>query len=157
MSLLISVFNFLLANGETSGNDNGNGGDGLNPLIFIPIALMLLAIVILPRFAMRKKGKNINDMRSTVRVGDEIMCTSGIIGKVLEIVEHPGGEKSFFVESGCEGSKSTMQIDCRALFENRTRMKELKEEAARQAEIDKINKENKLLKKQDSEQSTDSN
>ncbi|MCL2821690.1 MAG: preprotein translocase subunit YajC, partial [Firmicutes bacterium] len=91
----------------------------------------------------RRGGKQVNDMRTTLRIGDEVMTIGGIVGTVIEVNERSASDKDFVIETGAAGTKSTMLFDLRALHENRTRIAELREEAARQAEIDRINKENK--------------
>lgn len=132
---------FLLAEEQAAG---GCGSETL--LMLIILAAVMVVLIILPMFTNRKKAKEINDMRSTLRVGDEIMTIGGIIGKVIKIIERPSGEKDFTIETGLGDKKATMTFDMRALHENRTRMAELREEAARQAEIDKLKKEQRKSK-----------
>ena len=139
MSIFISVFNFLLANAENEG--------GIPWPIFIVFGVLMIPLLIFPMISRRKRGKQVNDMRTTLRIGDEIMTVGGIVGNIVEIIEKPAGDKDFIIETGREETKSTMRMDARALVENRTRMKELKEEAARQAEIERISKENKKIEK----------
>lgn len=137
----------LLAEEETKGGCD-TGSLLMLIILFVVMAFMLF---IMPMITGRKKAKQINDMRSTLRIGDEVMTIGGIIGKVVKIIEKPNGEKEFIIETGLGDKKSTMTFDMRALHENITRMTELREEAARQAEIDKLKKEQKKNKNREVE------
>jgi preprotein translocase subunit YajC len=147
MTFLLSFLNSLL--GTTGAPaDSATGGSGSNWVIWVIMGALLILIFVFPMITNRKKGKQINDMRTTLRIGDEIMTIGGIVGKITEIRELSNGEKDWVIEPGVGDRKATMTFDMRALHENRTRMNELKEEAAKQAEIQRIQKEQKKQEKQ---------
>ena len=117
-------------------------------IMWVIMGVLVVAILVVPMFTRRKRGKQINDIRTTLRIGDEVMTAGGIVGSVVEIKEHSSTEKDFVLETGTEESgKSKLQFDIRALYENRTRIKELREEAAKQAEIARLEKEAKDAEK----------
>ena len=133
---LFSIFNFLLANGEPE-------PDGIPWFLWAVMGVLVLAILVFPMISRRKRGKQVNDLRTTLRVGDEVMTAGGIVGIVVEVIEHSPTDKDFIIETGQSDNKSVLRFDLRALYENRTRIKELKEEAAKQAELARIAKEEK--------------
>lgn len=51
---------------------------------FIPLILLLVVMYFLLIRPQRKREKNINEMRSRVQVGDEIITIGGICGKVVK-------------------------------------------------------------------------
>ena len=54
---------------------------------FIPLILLLVVMYFLLIRPQRKREKNINEMRSRVQVGDEIITIGGICGKVVKTKE----------------------------------------------------------------------
>lgn len=131
------MYNFLIAT-SGSGEDNGNSW-----ILLVIMGVVLVAFLVMSMLSRRRGGKQVNDMRSTLRVGDEIMTIGGIVGTVVEIRERSPADKDFIIETGSGANKSTMLFDLRALHENRTRMKEIQAEAAKQAEIARAQREAK--------------
>ena len=134
--------------GSENGNGNGNGNGtgcfgGHDWILWVIIGVLIVAMLAVSTLSRKKRGRQINDVRTTIRIGDEVMTAGGIVGVVVEIKEHSATEKDFVLETGTEDIKSRLMFDARALYENRTRIKELREEAAKQAEIARIEKENK--------------
>jgi len=134
----LAIFNFLLANGEEN--------PGVSPWMWAVMGVLVLAILVFPMITRRKRGKQVNDLRTTLRVGDEVMTAGGIVGTIVQIIENSPTDKDFIIETGQEENKSVLRFDLRALYENRTRIKELREEAAKQAEMARIAKEEKKNK-----------
>jgi len=134
---ILSVFNFLLANTEPDPGWFQQWG------MFVILGLLVVSIIALPMLSRRKRGKQVNDLRTTLRLGDEVMTAGGIVGTIIQIIEHSPTDKDFIIETGQESNKSVLRFDLRALYENRTRIKELREEAAKQAELVRIAKEEK--------------
>lgn len=54
---------------------------------FVPLILLLVVMYFLLIRPQRKREKNINEMRSRVQVGDEIITIGGICGKVVKTKE----------------------------------------------------------------------
>jgi|GEM_PF-598877 len=132
----LSNFNFLLA-------ETNNGDGGVQWWMWVIMGVLIVAILVFPMISRRKRGKQVNDLRTTLRIGDEVMTAGGIVGTIIQIIEHSPTDKDFIIETGQEDNKSVLRFDLRALYENRTRIKELREEAAKQAEMAKIAKEEK--------------
>ena len=58
--------------------------------------------------------KEYNQMLDQLRTGDEVRTIGGIIGKVTKI-SNKGDVKTFTLETGSKGSKTTMEFDMAAL------------------------------------------
>lgn len=94
---LISV---LAETTTTSGNGN-TGGFNLGSLgMFIPLILMFVAMYFLMIRPQKKKQKEEQKMRESIRVGDEITTIGGIRGRIVNIKED-----EFVIESGADRSK----------------------------------------------------
>ena len=68
-----------------------------------PMLIMVLMFVALYFFMIRpqkKQEKQVNDMRNSLQVGDEITTIGGIIGKIVSIKE-----ETVTIETGRDGSK----------------------------------------------------
>lgn len=122
----------LIAEGE-GGKTGGNQW-----VMLVILGVLLIVMFVMPIFTNKKRNKQVNDMRTTLRVGDEIMTIGGIVGTVIEIREINAVDKDFVIETGTGEHKSTMVFDIRALHENRTRTKEIQEEMARQQEQQRL-------------------
>jgi preprotein translocase subunit YajC len=74
------------------------GGNG-----WVTIAMLVLMLAVFYFFLYRpqkKQEKQINDMRNSLEVGDEITTIGGIIGKVISIKE-----ETVMIETGNEKNK----------------------------------------------------
>lgn len=67
---------------------------------FIPLILLLVVMYFLLIRPQRKREKNINEMRSRVQVGDEIITIGGICGKVVKTKE-----ESLIIQVGADKVK----------------------------------------------------
>lgn len=96
---LISV---LADAGTTVANSGANGGKfNLGSLgMFIPLILMFVAMYFLMIRPQKKKQKEEQKMRESIRVGDEITTIGGIRGRIVNIKED-----EFVIESGADRSK----------------------------------------------------
>ena len=60
-----------------------NGAMGLVPQMLILVAFIILMYFMLIR-PQKKKEKSINEMRNSLRVGDEVVTIGGICGKIVK-------------------------------------------------------------------------
>ena len=66
----------------------------------IIIAVMFVALYFFMIRPQKKQEKQVNDMRNSLQVGDEITTIGGIIGKIVSIKE-----ETVTIETGRDGSK----------------------------------------------------
>ena len=66
----------------------------------IIIAVMFVALYFFMIRPQKKQEKQVNDMRSSLQVGDEITTIGGIIGKIVSIKD-----ETVTIETGRDGSK----------------------------------------------------
>lgn len=62
----------------------------MNILIVVPVLLMLVFMAI----SQKKKSKKEQELRNSIKVGDEIITIGGIVGTVVSVAE-----ESFVIES----------------------------------------------------------
>lgn len=76
--------------------------DGAMAMIstFLPFVLIIAVFYFMMIRPQKKREKAIQDMRSKIEVGDEIVTSGGIIGRVVSI-----REDSVVIESGSDRSK----------------------------------------------------
>ena len=77
---------FLLASSNTSSTAGGSGLMGTLTML-IPMVLMFAILYFFMIRPQKKKDKEIQDMRSGLQIGDEIITTGGIIGIVVSLKE----------------------------------------------------------------------
>ena len=65
----------------------------------------------------KKRQKQINALQDSVKVGSTIKTVGGIIGKVVEIRQTSPVDKEMVIETGNEGSKTTMVFDIQAVYQ----------------------------------------
>ena len=129
------MLNLLL---ETSGGANANAGNGSWWIYLVLIGLVVVMLV-LPSITNKKRMKEYNQMLDQLRVGDEVRTIGGVVGRVTKI-NTKGELKTFVLETGAKGSKTTMEFDMAAVgtvlkstYVAPTEAKEKKEE--KEAEI----------------------
>jgi len=79
------VFPFLEAGAATDAAATENPGMGSLLSTIIMIALLGLMMYFLLYRPQKKQEKAVNEMRGSLKVGDEISTTGGVLGKVLQI------------------------------------------------------------------------
>ena len=82
--------------------------------IYVVLILLVVAMLVLPTITNRKREKEYNSMLDKIRVGDEVRTIGGVIGRITKITEK-NGVKSFILETGARGSKTTMEFDMAAI------------------------------------------
>lgn len=91
------------ASAVTSGAANAQGAQGgiLGTLMsLLPMVLIIVVFYFLLIRPQRKRDKQVQDMRNSVQVGDEVVTAGGIIGIVISIKED-----NIVIETGSDRSK----------------------------------------------------
>ena len=107
--------------------ENANQG---NPVVFyIILAVMVVAMLIMPYFTNKKRNQQYMEMISNIKVGDLVKTAGGIIGRVTKITDK-GDIKTIILETGAKSSKSTMEFDISSVYcvLQSTKVEEVKEE-----------------------------
>ncbi len=91
---------FLLdaAKAADSAQQGANAGSMLG--MFIPLILMFVILYFFMIRPQKKRDKEIQDMRSSLQIGDEVVTTGGIIGIVVSLKED-----TLVIETGSDRSK----------------------------------------------------
>ena len=84
-------------------------------LLIVLLVAMVIVIIVLPMFTNKKRQKQINALQDSVKVGSTIKTVGGIIGKVIEIRQTSPVDKEMVIETGRDGSKTTMVFDIQAV------------------------------------------
>ena len=81
------------------------------------VALLLVAMIVLPMFTNKKRQKAVQELHNSIGVGDKVKTVGGIVGTIVAVNEINALEKEFTLETGLEGSKSTMVFDFNAIYQ----------------------------------------
>lgn len=84
--------------GANSAQQGATAGSMLG--MFIPMILMFVILYFFMIRPQKKKDKEIQDMRSSLQIGDEVVTTGGIIGIVVSLKED-----TLVIETGSDRSK----------------------------------------------------
>lgn len=102
-----------LAAGEAADKSNLT-----NVIIMIVVLVALIAVVfIMPMINNRKQKKQYNDMLADVQVGSTVKTIGGVVGVVTHVDTLGSGLKEFTIETGDEGTKTTMTFDINAIYQ----------------------------------------
>ena len=82
--------------------------------IYVILIVLVVIMLVVPSITNRKRMKEYNQMLDQLRVGDEVRTIGGIIGRVTK-VNTKGEIKTFTLETGAKGSKTTMEFDMAAI------------------------------------------
>ena len=93
---------FLLEAAKTASNTSSQAAGGWGGMLgmFIPMVLMFAILYFFMIRPQKKKDKEIQDMRSGLQIGDEVITTGGIIGIVVSLKED-----TLVIETGSDRSK----------------------------------------------------
>ena len=103
--------NFLSAEG-------GLFDDAVVIIVIVALVLLVGAMIIMPMFTSKKRNSQTNALYSNLSPGDKVMTIGGIIGTILEIAERSPADKELLIETGAEGSKTTLWIDLKGVYQN---------------------------------------
>ena len=84
-------------------------------VIYIILAVLVIAMLVLPYFTNKKRNQQYMDMLSNIRVGDLVKTAGGIIGKVTKITDK-GEIKTIILETGSKSEKSYMEFDINSIY-----------------------------------------
>ena len=77
-----------------------NGGGWTTLLIYGGMLILIVVAFIFMNRKQKKQEKEITDMRNNLRVGDEVVTTGGIVGRIVRIKE-----ETVVVETSRDGTK----------------------------------------------------
>ncbi|MCL2862275.1 MAG: preprotein translocase subunit YajC [Firmicutes bacterium] len=92
----------------------------MEPTTWIVIGLLVLlvgVIVVLPIFTNKKRRQQVENLHSSLRVGDKIMTVGGIIGTILKINKISPVDTEILIETGEGDNKTPLLIDVKALYQ----------------------------------------
>lgn len=92
-----------------------NAGQQNQIIIYIVLAVLVIAMLVLPYFTNKKRNQQYMDMLSSIRVGDLVKTAGGIIGKVTKITDK-GEIKTIILETGSKSEKSYMEFDINSIY-----------------------------------------
>ena len=87
-------------------------------IMIVIVVLVLAGMIIMPMFTNKKRNNQANELYSNLAPGDRIMTIGGIIGVVVQIEETSPVEKRILIETGAEGSKTTIWLDVKGIYQN---------------------------------------
>lgn len=128
-----------------------NANTGSSVVIYIVLAVMVVAMLILPYFTNKKRNQQYMDMISSIKVGDLVKTAGGIIGRVTKITDK-GEIKTIILETGSKSDKSTMEFDISSVYcvLQSTKVEETKEEPKEEAE--KVSEETTVVEEKPAEE-----
>lgn len=83
-------------------------------VIYVILIALVVVMLVLPTITNKRRMKEYNTMLDQLRVGDEVRTIGGVIGRVTKI-SNKGEVKTFTLETGSKGSKTTMEFDLSAV------------------------------------------
>lgn len=87
-------------------------------IVFIALlALLVLALLIVPMFTNKKRARQTDEMHRSLKAGDLIKTIGGIIGTIKEIRQISPVDKEMVIETGDGDNKCTMVFDIQALYQ----------------------------------------
>lgn len=92
-----------------------NTNTGSPVVVYIILAVMVVAMLIMPYFTNKKRNQQYMDMISNIKVGDLVKTAGGIIGRVNKITDK-GEIKTIILETGAKSNKSTMEFDISSVY-----------------------------------------
>ena len=126
-----SFVNFLLS--STSGTSSTASGGKSQISLIIMMVLMFAVMYFVMIRPQKKKQKEVQQMRDSIEVGDEITTIGGIVGRVVTVKED-----SLIIETGADRNK--MKITRWAVSTNNTANEKLEAERAAAKEAQEAEK-----------------
>ena len=102
--------------------------NGMNILLLVAFLALIYFMMIRPQ---KKKEKADNEMRESLKVGDEIMTIGGVVGKIVKI-----NEKSVIITTGAD--KTKIEFVKSAISSVRSAEKATEKKADKDADNDKL-------------------
>ncbi|MBQ9790883.1 MAG: preprotein translocase subunit YajC [Clostridia bacterium] len=108
MNKILNFVDLLAESTSTSSDANANNGSSI--WVYVVMIVLVVLMLVLPAITQRKRNKEYTQMLDSLNVGDTIKTIGGVIGRVTKITEKDG-QKSFILETGAKGNKTTMEFD----------------------------------------------
>ena len=93
-----------------------NAIDPTTIIFIVLLALLIVALLVVPMFTNKKRAKQTDELHRSLKPGDMIKTIGGIVGTIVEIRQISPVDKEMVIETGVEGSKTTMVLDIQALY-----------------------------------------
>ena len=74
-------------------------------ILIVVVVLLVVALIVLPMFTNKKRQKAIQELHNSISVGDTVKTVINAV------------DKEFVLETGLDGSKSTMVFDFNAIYQ----------------------------------------
>lgn len=94
-----------------------NAVDPTTIVFIVLLVLLIVALLVVPMFTNKKRAKQTDELHRSLKPGDLIKTVGGIIGTIKEIRQISPVDKEMVIETGEEGSKTTMVFDIQALYQ----------------------------------------
>lgn len=113
---------------EDASSADAGAGNAANPLftLIIPLGVMLALLYFMAIRPQKKREQEQKTMQDSLRVGDEIVTTGGIVGMVVRV-----GDDNIVIETG--GERNKIRIKKWAIAENVSANERMKEPAKKSA------------------------
>ena len=112
------------------------GGNSVWSYVLIGVvALLLIAMPILMNARNKKESQKVQEQTNSLKVGDKVLTTSGVYGKITEI-KFDDIKKTVVIETGGK-TKSYLTVDAYAIYTVFKSDAELQREAEAKAEAEK--------------------
>lgn len=86
-------------------------------IMVVIVVLLLVALIVLPMITNKKRQKQVQELHNSIAVGDTVKTVGGIVGKIVAINDVNAVDKEFVLETGLDGSKSTMVFDFNSIYQ----------------------------------------
>ena len=94
-----------------------NAIDPTTIIFIVLLALLIVALLIAPMFTNKKRARQTDELHRSLKPGDLIKTVGGVVGTIVEIRQISPVDKEMVIETGIEGSKTTMVFDIQALYQ----------------------------------------
>lgn len=94
-----------------------NAIDPTTIIFIVLLALLIIALLVVPMFTNKKRARQTDELHRSLKPGDLIKTVGGVVGTIVEIRQISPVDKEMVIETGLEGSKTTMVFDIQALYQ----------------------------------------
>ena len=91
--------------------------DGSQITLIVLLAVMVVVLIVLPMFTNKRRNKAVNELYNSIAPGDVIKTVGGVIGEVKEVRQLTPVDRQIVLETGADGSKTTMVFDIQAVYQ----------------------------------------
>lgn len=120
-------------------------------IMIVVVVLLLVALIVLPMITNKKRQKQVQELHNSIAVGDTVKTVGGIVGKIVAINDVNAVDKEFVLETGLDGSKSTMVFDFNAIYQVMSKSAKPVETVKEEAKPAEVSAEEKVEEKSNDE------